>query len=82
MPQESDVPKPDLTLQSGGFAVWYMDTSTSETVSYELFGMQLTGDCPDCGSGNTRDKGSFDKCMDCGLRITMEYLENKIITSG
>lgn len=25
--------------------------------------------CPVCGSTNLRDKGSFDKCMDCGKRI-------------
>ena len=26
-------------------------------------------ECPNCGSPNLRDKGSFDKCMDCGERI-------------
>ena len=25
--------------------------------------------CPKCGSGNLRDKGSFQKCMDCGERL-------------
>ena len=25
--------------------------------------------CPMCGSRNTKDKGSFDKCLDCGHRI-------------
>ena len=28
--------------------------------------------CPACGSVNTKNKGSFDKCMDCGARI-MDY---------
>jgi len=25
--------------------------------------------CPSCGSTRIKDKGSFDKCMDCGARI-------------
>jgi hypothetical protein len=29
--------------------------------------------CPNCGSRNIRDKGSFDKCMDCGERICGDF---------
>lgn len=25
--------------------------------------------CPQCGGTNLKDKGSFDKCLDCGHRI-------------
>jgi len=30
------------------------------------------GGCPQCGSNLLRDKGSFDKCMNCGYRITAD----------
>jgi len=30
--------------------------------------------CPVCGSKNIRDKGSWDKCMDCGQRIISDQL--------
>lgn len=26
--------------------------------------------CPECGSENIKEKGSFGKCLDCGCRIT------------
>lgn len=26
--------------------------------------------CPKCGGTDLKDKGSFDKCLDCGHRIT------------
>ena len=32
-------------------------------------GWGYDGSCPWCGGGNIKDKGSFDKCMDCGERI-------------
>jgi len=44
--------------------------------------MTLNGICPDCGSSEMKDKGSYDKCMGCGARLTMEYMEGKIIASG
>jgi hypothetical protein len=31
------------------------------------------GKCPACGSDNLKDKGSFDKCMNCGKRITASW---------
>jgi len=31
--------------------------------------------CPKCGSTNLRDKGSWEKCMDCGHRLTEELYE-------
>ena len=77
-----EMPVPDLTIRGYGCEVYYMETSTPEKVSYELFGMTLNGTCPDCGSNEMKDKGSYDKCMDCGERLTMEYMANKIITSG
>ena len=77
-----DMPVPDLTLRVYGCEVHYMDTSTPEKVSYALFGMTLNGICPDCGSSEMKDKGSYDKCMGCGVRLTMEYMEGKIIASG
>ena len=73
---------PDLTIRAYGCEVHYEDTSTPEKVSYELSGMTLFGTCPDCESPNLRDKGSYLKCMNCGARLTMEYLESRIITSG
>ena len=79
---DSAIPDPDLTLKAYGCAVHYMDTSTSGKVSYSLFGMTLPEECPDCGSRDMQDKGSYDKCRGCGIRLTMEYIENKIITSG
>ena len=77
-----NIMSPDLTIRAFGYGVHYEDTSTSEKVSYELLGVTLNGICPDCGSEEMKDKGSYDKCMGCGTRLTMEYLENKIITSG
>ena len=77
-----DMPVPDLTLRGYGCEVHYMDTSTPEKVSYALFGMTLNGICPDCGGSEMKDKGSYDKCMGCGARLTMEYMEGKIIASG
>ena len=87
------MPTPDLTLRSGGCSAYYMDTSRDGVVSYELCGMQHTDRCPDCGSENLIndwDWGdsrwqvaeNYFKCMDCGVVITMEYVANKIITSG
>ena len=73
---------PDLTIRAYGYRVHYEDTSTPEKVSYALFGMTLNGICPDCGGSEMKDKGSYDKCMGCGTRLTMEYMEGKIITSG
>ena len=52
-----DMPVPDLTLRGYGCEVHYMETSTPEGVSYELFGMTLNGICPDCGSSEMKDKG-------------------------
>jgi predicted RNA-binding Zn-ribbon protein involved in translation (DUF1610 family) len=77
---------PDLTIRAYGYGVHYEDTSTPEKVSYELLGVTLASltywRCPDCGSEEMEDQGSHDKCLGCGARLTMEYLENKIITSG
>jgi uncharacterized protein (DUF983 family) len=73
---------PDLTIWAFGYGVHYEDTSTPERVSYELLGVTFSGICPDCGLGGLEDGGSHDKCIGCGARLTMEYLENKIITSG
>ena len=73
---------PDLTIRAYGYRVHYEDTSTPEKVSYALFGMTLSGICPDCGGSEMKDKGSYDKCMGCGARLTMEYMEGKIIASG
>ena len=78
---------PDLTIRAYGYRVHYEDTSTPEKVSYELLGVTLSdlhvaGICPDCGSDGLKDRGSYDKCMGCGARLTMEYMEGKIIASG
>ena len=72
----------DLVLRSGNCKVYYADTSTPGGVSYELFGMGYDGACPDCGSVDVKDQGSYDKCLSCGTRITLEYVEAKIISSG
>ena len=72
----------DLVLRSGNCLVYYADTSTPAGVSYELAGMGYDGACPDCGSLDVRDTGSYDKCLNCGTRITMEYVEALIIASG
>lgn len=32
-------------------------------------GFSYDGRCPSCNSSNIREKGSWDKCMDCGMRI-------------
>ena len=77
-----DMPVPDLTLRGYGCEVHYMDTSTPEKVSYELLGVTFSGICPDCGLGGLESHGSYDVCAACEVRLTMEYLENKIITSG
>lgn len=97
-----EMPTPDLTLRSGGCSAYYMDTSRAGVVSYELYGMQHTDRCPDCGSENLINDWNWGdsrwgaahtitywqvaenyfKCMDCGVVITMEYVANKIITSG
>ena len=73
---------PDLTIWAFGYGVHYEDTSTPERVSYELLGVTFSGICPDCGLGGLEDYGSYDVCSACEVRLTMEYLENKIITSG
>jgi len=78
----SFIPDPDLTLKGYGCAVHYRDTSTADRVSYSLFGMTLPQSCPICGSNDMKDKGSYDKCMGCGERLTMEFIERMIITSG
>ena len=36
---------------------------------------QIPSGCPDCGSLNLRDRGSFDKCMDCGARFVPPNVE-------
>ena len=77
-----DINHPDLTVKAYGYGVHYEDTSTSEEVSYRFLGVTLNGICPDCGSEEMKDKGSYDKCMGCGARLTMEYMEGKIIASG
>ena len=82
-----DIDHPDLTVKALGYGLHYEDTSTSEEVSYRFLGITLSrahvdGLCFDCGSGNLKDRGSYDKCMDCGARLTPEYLEGKIIASG
>lgn len=40
--------------------------------SVEVFvgGYGYDGRCPRCGSVNMKDKGSFDKCLDCGCRTS------------
>ena len=73
---------PDLTIWAFGYGVHYEDTSTPEKVSYELLGVTFSGICPDCGLGGLESHGSYDVCAACEVRLTMEYLENKIITSG
>jgi hypothetical protein len=78
---------PDLTIRAYGYGVHYEDTSTPEKVSYELLGVTLSdlhvaGICPDCGSDRLKDRGSYDKCMGCGARLTTEYLVSRIIASG
>jgi hypothetical protein len=78
---------PDLTVKAHGYGLHYEDTSTSEEVSYRFLGVTLSnahvdGVCFDCGSDRLRDRGSYDKCLDCGARLTAEYLESKIIASG
>ena len=37
-------------------------------------GISYDGQCPECGGHDMKDKGSFDKCMSCGLRIGADYL--------
>ena len=73
---------PDLTIRSDGCEVHYMDTSTSEKVSYELSGVTLFGACPDCKSLDLLEMGSYLKCMNCKVRLTMENVESRIIASG
>ena len=81
-----NIMNPDLTIRAFGYGVHYEDTSTSEKVSYELLGVTLSSldrwTCPDCGSEDLMDDGSYDMCVGCGIRLTLKYLENKIITSG
>ena len=77
-----NIMSPDLTIRAYGYGVHYEDTSTPERVSYELLGVTFSGICPDCGGSEMKDKGSYDKCMGCGARLTMEYMEGKIIASG
>jgi predicted RNA-binding Zn-ribbon protein involved in translation (DUF1610 family) len=72
----------DLVLTSGGYSVYYKDTTVGGEVSYQLYGMRFGGRCPECGGRDLRDRGSYDKCMECGMRITLEYVEAKIISSG
>lgn len=33
-------------------------------------GFSYDGTCPECRSTNIKEKGSFDKCLDCGERIS------------
>jgi hypothetical protein len=46
-------------------------TLAEPTASYagETSGSTLKNRCPACGSTNLKDKGSFEKCMDCGQRL-------------
>lgn len=39
-------------------------------------GWQYDGKCPKCNSENIRDKGSYDKCLQCGLRISFSTFES------
>ena len=82
----------DLVLRSGTCKVYYTDTSTPSGISYELYGMSYDGTCPDCGGVTVEMEGGdplvvedcrdYDLCLMCLRRITMEYLEAKIIASG
>lgn len=36
-------------------------------------GVTLPNTCPRCESSNLKDKGSFEKCLACGLRIIPDF---------
>ena len=72
----------DLVLTSKGCTVYYVETSKDGAVSYEACGWSYGDACPECGSEDLRGKGSWEKCMSCGTRITLEYLEAKVASSG
>ena len=36
---------------------------------HKTYGWGYDGHCPKCNSDNIRNKGSYDKCNDCGYRI-------------
>lgn len=42
------------------------------SVQLESGGYSYDGKCPWCGGGRMKDKGSYDKCMDC-FRRTCEF---------
>ncbi len=41
-----------------------------------------SGKCSNCLSSNIKDKGSFDKCMDCGARMGLDFETNKFTVWG
>ena len=59
--------------ESGSMACIYAQGLRDGLKDY-FRGIWQKGMCPHCRSLNLRDKGSFDKCMDCGLRITCELV--------
>ena len=61
-------------------------------VYYEPYAWDYGSDCVDCGGGTIRVAGAdpltdgdcrdYNLCLDCGAKITNEYVEAKIISSG
>ena len=52
-------------------------TTLLTTKDGSIFGWGYGNGCPFCGSENLRDKGGYEKCMDCGVRINFQHMVGK-----
>ena len=73
--------KKDLKITFGGHYILYGKSNHDGGSEYHLYGQGYDYDVPclECGSTERMDKGSYEKCLGCAERITMDWLADKLL---